>query len=175
MKIVIPDQIDLNSEHIEELKTLGDVIIHNDVPNSEEEIIKRISGAEIITANWIDITAKIIESTPTIKYIVVPAVGYEWVEVNTARSKGIHVLNCPTQNSAAVANYTIALIFALTRNLIEANKSLCDSEWHPKRFKGVELEGKILGLIGYGNIAKRVAQFAQALGMKVQHANSKTS
>lgn len=173
MKIVIPDKIDLTVEHIKELKTLGDITIYDDVPN-EKEIIKRITGAEVITANYIDFTSKAMESTPTLKYIIVPAVGYEWVDIKTATAKGIKVLNCPTQNSDAVANFTIALIFAVTRRLIEANKALKKGEWQPGKYEGIELTGKTLGIIGYGHIGQRVSQFAEALGMKAQYVNSKS-
>jgi len=175
MRIVITDKIDLTPEAVEELKSLGDVTIYNDIPKTEEEIIKRIEGAEIVTANWVDVQQKTIEVTPTLKYIIVPAVGYEWIDLKTASAKGIKVLNCPTQNSAAVANLTMTLIFAVTRKLIEANKDLRSGKWQPGVYKGVELEGKTLGLIGYGHIGQLVAKQAEVLGMKVQHANSKAT
>jgi phosphoglycerate dehydrogenase-like enzyme len=181
MKIVIPDKIDLIQEHIDQIRSLGDVTIYNDTPKTEEEILQRIAGAEIITANFIDITARIIsdiiKASSTLKYIIVPAVGYEWVDIKTATEKGIKILNCPTQNAKAVANYTIALIFAVTRQIVTADIALRNEKWKEdiSAYKGIELSGKKLGLIGYGNIGKDVEQLAKALGMEVIYANSKTS
>ncbi|MDE1768597.1 MAG: 3-phosphoglycerate dehydrogenase [Candidatus Micrarchaeota archaeon] len=172
MNIVIPDQISLKPKHFEIIKSLGNVKIYDDIPN-EAELIKRIKDAELITANWVEITPKIIDNAPRLKFIVAPAVGYEWIASEYAAKKGIKVLNCPTHNAAAVANLTIAFILAITRRLKEANRSVEEGKWI-RRFKGVELEGKTLGLIGYGNSGKIVGEVAKLLGMKVKYANTKT-
>jgi phosphoglycerate dehydrogenase-like enzyme len=173
MKIVIPDHIEISSEAAESIRRLP-VQMYNDIPN-EAEIIDRIKYAEIITANYIDITPKIIDAAPKLKYIIVPAVGYEWVDYKYATTKGIKVLNCPTFNSQAVAELAISLMFAVGRKIVEANTSLRNGEWQAARFKGFELSGKKLGLIGYGNIGKRIARMAEGIGMTVGYTNSKSS
>lgn len=175
MKIVFIDYIDLAEQHIKVLKSLGDVLMHDDIPVSQEEVSKRISGAEIVIPNWIDITANIIQNAPSLKFIVVPAVGYENIDVRAASRAGITVSNCPTHNIHAVAEYTIALMLLVTRRIIEANTDLKNGEWRPAKYIGMELRGKTLGLIGYGNIGKKVAELAQNIGMAVLYANSKTT
>jgi phosphoglycerate dehydrogenase-like enzyme len=175
MRIVIPDQISLTPAHFKTIKSLGNVTIYEDIPKTDEEIIRRIKDAEIVTANWANLNSKIIDGAKNLKFIVVPAVGYEWVDVKYATKKGIKVLNCPTHNADAVANMAIGFILSTTRKVKEANKSLEDGEWDQTKYRGIELNGRTLGLIGYGNIGKRVAIIAKLLGMKVKYANSKTS
>ncbi len=175
VKVVFVDPIGLTDESIAELKALCDLAVYVDVPNGEDEILRRIDGADIITANWISITDKIIRSSPTLKYIVVPAVGYEWIDIRAANDAGISVLNCPTHNSRAVAEFTIAMVFAVARRVIEANTDLRAGVWKPVAYTGMELASKRLGLIGYGRIGQQVAQMAECAGMEVRFANSKTS
>lgn len=174
MKIVIPDHIELTTNHTNLLKTLPNSTVYTDKPQPET-IVERIKDAELITANWIDITREIINQAPKLRYIVVPAVGYEWIDVQTATAKGIKVLNCPKQNSAAVANMTMTLILAVTRRIIEANNDLKNGIWNPSGYTGVELSGKTLGLLGYGNIGKNVEKLAQGLGLEVIHTNSQST
>src|SRR6185503_12257961 len=112
MKIIIADHLELEPEIIEEIKKLGEATIYDDTPTNPHEIVSRIQDAEIMTAKWMDITEEIIDQAPPhLKYIIVPAVGYDRIHVDAARAKGIRVLNCPTHNAAAVANITIGLIF----------------------------------------------------------------
>lgn len=175
MKIVIPDQIELAEKQVEKLKEFKDIEIHDDHPQSEEELIQRLKGAEIVTANWVDITENIIKNVPTLKYIIVPAVGYEWVDVGAASRAGVLVINCPTYNSHAVAEHTIALMFAIARKIIEANIDLKSGKWNPPKYTGSELHGKKLLLVGYGNIGRVVGHLAMALGMHISFANSRSS
>ncbi|MCF6157325.1 MAG: 3-phosphoglycerate dehydrogenase [wastewater metagenome] len=175
MKIIFPDPIDLTEEHIKTIEKLGGVVIfYDNIPGSESDVLGRISDADVIIPNWIPITAHIIQNAPSLRFIIVPAVGYESVDVKAASSAGIMVVNCPTHNSRAVAEYTIALLFSLTRRIIEANTDFKYGEWNPIRYTGIELKDKKLGLIGYGTIGKIVGQLALNIGMKVSYANSKT-
>lgn len=175
MKIVLLDYADeMIEEHEIQFKSLGEVTIYKDVPGGEEEIIDRIAGAEIITASWVSITEKIIKSTPSLKYIIVPGVGYDFIDTKAATKADIKVINCPTHNALAVAEYTICLILAVTRRIVAANLALKNGNWNTQAYLGTELSGKQLGLIGYGNIGRKVAQLATSFGMDVSYANSKT-
>ena len=174
MKIVFPDDIDLTEKHVTQIKSLGEVTIYDNIPEDEAEIIKRITEAEIIIPSWFDITENIIKSTPSLKYIIVSAVGYDYIDIKAATEAGIKVINCPTHDTAAVAEYTICIILAVTRRVLEANNDLKNGKWEKQKYVGMELSGKKLCLIGYGNIGKNVAQFATSFGMDVSHTNSKT-
>lgn len=174
MKIVITDRIELPSTATEKIKQLQ-AVLHEDTPGDEATIIERIKDAEIITANYIDITPAMIDAAPQLKYIIVPAVGYEWVDYKYAASKGIKVLNCPTHNSLAVAEHALALLFAASRNIVEADLALRNGDWQQEKYKGFELSGKRLGLVGHGNIGKNIARMAEGLGMSVAHTNSKST
>lgn len=175
MNIIVPDQIDLTDDDKVRLQQLGEVTLYEDIPETEAETIQRVAGAELITPSWIDITENVIQATPSLKYIVVPAVGYDQIDVRAATAAGVKVANCPTHNARAVAEFTIGLIFAVTRRLLESHLALRQGEWDPRRYQGFELQGKTLTLIGHGTIGKAVAHLAQPLGMTVQWASSKTS
>jgi phosphoglycerate dehydrogenase-like enzyme len=174
MKIVITDRIELSSVATEKIKQLP-AVLHDDTPADEATIIERIKDAEIITANYIDITPSMIDAAPQLKYIIVPAVGYEWVDYKYASKKGIKVLNCPTHNSLAVAEHALALLFATVRSIVESDVALRNGDWQQEKYRGFELSGKRLGLVGYGNIGKNVARMAEGLGMTVVHTNSKST
>ncbi len=174
MKIVLPDYLYLMETHENQLKNLGEVTIYDDIPSEEEEIIDRIKGAELIIVSWVSITENIIKNNPSLKYIIVSAVGYDFVDIKAATKAGVKVINCPTHNMLAVAEYTIALILSVTRKLVAANVSLRSGNWHTHEYVGTELSGKKLGLIGYGNIARKVAQLAAGFGMEIIYADSKT-
>ncbi len=175
MKIVIPDRIDLSGADLEKLNKYDDTTIYDDVVNDPVEIINRIQGAEIITANYIDIPRAVIEANDKLKYIIVPAVGHDWVDSTAASEKGIKVINCPTFNTYAVAEHAIGLIFAVYRKTIEAHRAIRDGKWSPSEYRGTELKGKKLLAVGYGNIGKNVVKLADALGMSTDYANSKTN
>jgi len=180
MKIVFSDYIDLvyvelAKTYLNQLKDLGEVTIYQDIPSTDSEIIDRITDAEIITIGWINITESIIKSTPKLRYIIISGVGYDNVDMKAATAAGIKVVNSPKHNTLAVAEYTIALIFNITKKIVAANIDLRQGNWHTQNYVGTELSGKKLGLIGYGNVAQKVAQLATNFGMKVSYANSKTS
>ncbi len=173
MKIVLPDKINISDSYIQQIEDLGAKVYH-DLP-SNEELIERIKDAEIITACYVDITPKEIDAAPNLKYIIVPAVGYEWVDVEYAASKGITTLNCPTFNGQAVAEYAVSLLMATNRQLRVGADTLRDGGWNPQTLVGYELEGKQVGLIGHGNIGKRIEKILQALGMNVSYVNSSST
>jgi len=173
MKIVLPDKINISSVYKNKIRELG-AEIFEDLPDIDE-VKKRIAGAEIITASYIDITPDLIDAAPNLKYIVVPAVGYEWVDTKYAASKGITTLNCPTFNSQAVAEHAMTLLMAANRNVITGIDELRAGKWNPQDLVGYELDGKKLGLIGYGNVGTRIEKIATSFGMSVSYVNSKSS
>lgn len=174
MKIVIPDDLGLLPKHYKTIKTLGNVALYCDLP-SEKAYTDRIRHAEIITSGGMVITHRMMDEAKNLKYAIIEASGYhQSIDTKYATKRGIKVLSCPTFSSDAVANLTIAFILSLTRKIKEANESIKRGKWIKDVHQGIELEGKTLGLIGYGHIGKRVADIARRLGMKVKYSNSRT-
>jgi len=175
MKIVIPDRIDLDKESRQKLEKIGDVKIYDDVVNDPKVIIERIKDAELVTANYIDLTKEIIEACPNLKFIVSPAVGYDWIDVKTATEKEIKILNCPTYNSQAVAEHAIALMFAVKRKILNFNRAILNGKFDSAESKGSEVLGKILVCVGNGNIGSKILKMANGLSMNTDFIDSKTS
>jgi Phosphoglycerate dehydrogenase and related dehydrogenases len=102
-----------------------------------------------------------------LKLIIRGGVGVDNIEVAYAMENGIHVTNTPNASSASVAELTIGHMFAITRFIAISNVAMRQGKWDKKKYEGIELSGKTLGLIGFGRIAREVAKRAYALGMKV--------
>lgn len=175
MKIVIPDKIDLDSSSRKKLESFADIQIFDDIVNKPEVIVERIKDAEIMTANYIDLTAEVIRNAPKLKYIISPAVGYDWIDSKVATESGIKILNCPTYNTRAVAEHAIALIFAVSRKLVQANNSILNGKFDSMSYAGVEVGGKTLVCVGNGNIGSKIQLMARGLGMTTDYIDTKTS
>lgn len=102
-----------------------------------------------------------------LKLIIRAGVGLDNIDVSYAREKGIQVANTPQASSVSVAELTIAHILAVARFLNISNVSMREGKWEKKKYQGIELRGKTLGLIGFGRIAREVAPRAEAFGMRV--------
>lgn len=102
-----------------------------------------------------------------LKLIIRGGVGVDNIDVDYAKSLGIAVQNTPKASSASVAELAIGHMFAIARHIHIANVTLRQGQWNKKSYKGIELAGKTLGLIGYGRIAREVGTRARALGMEV--------
>ncbi len=109
----------------------------------------------------------LIDAATNLKAIVRGGVGLDNIDVEYARSKGVQVLNTPTASTDAVAELTIGYIFALARHIPQMAASMKAGEWAKKSFKGKEIGGKTLGLVGAGRIAQATGARAKALGMSV--------
>jgi len=175
MKIVILDRIAYIPEnYIDALKELG-ADIYDDTPKETEEIKQRVAEAEIITANYITVTPEIIDAAPKLKYIISPAVGYDWIDASYATQKNIKVINCPTFVPLTVAEHAMALIFALAKRLLIIVPELKSGVWDANTHIGMELSGKKLGLVGYGNIGKNLEKIANGMGLQVSYVNSRST
>jgi len=178
MKIIFPEQLDnLSNEHAQRLKELGEVTFYYDIPKDEKELIQRLQGAQIIGLKWVNLTEKVINALPELKYFITLSAGYGHLPFKTMHEHNIIGINCPTHNSLAVAEYTVALLFALSKKIVEAQTVLRSGLWKETLydFQGIELFGKTICIIGNGNIGKQVAEKTRALGMQVYTVTSKTS
>ncbi|MBN9306133.1 MAG: phosphoglycerate dehydrogenase [Devosia sp. 67-54] len=129
------------------------------------EVIGQYDGLAIRSAT--KVTDKVIAAAKKLKVIGRAGIGVDNVDIPAATKKGIIVMNTPFGNSITTAEHAIAMMFALARQLPEADASTKASKWEKNRFMGVEVTNKILGLIGAGNIGSIVADRAQGLKMKV--------
>ncbi len=129
------------------------------------EIIGNYDGLAIRSAT--KATAKLIEAAPRLKVIGRAGIGVDNVDIPAASRKGIIVMNTPFGNSITTAEHAVALMFAVARQIPEANASTHAGKWEKNRFMGVELTGKVLGVIGCGNIGSIVATRGVGLKMHV--------
>lgn len=173
MKIVVLDGYTTNPGDLswDKLTELGDVKIYDRTP--VELTAERIGDAEIILTNKAPVSRETIEKCSNIKYIGVLATGYNIVDTTAAKEKNIIVSNIPTYGTAAVGQYTIALLLEVCHHIGEHNKAVKNGDWSNSKdwsfwnYPLIELAGKSIGIIGYGRIGQKTGQIAQALGMKV--------
>jgi D-3-phosphoglycerate dehydrogenase / 2-oxoglutarate reductase len=113
------------------------------------------------------VTAAVMDAAKKLRVIGRAGVGVDNIDVPAATARGIVVMNAPDGNTITTAEHTMALLIALARNVPQAASSLKDGKWERKRFIGVELQGKTLGIIGLGRIGRAVAARARAFGMTI--------
>ena len=121
----------------------------------------------VVVRSATKLTAELLDGADTLKVIARAGVGVDNIDIAAATERGILVVNSPTANLLSAAEHTFALMLALVRNVPAADRSMKAGEWDRKRFVGRELEGKILGIVGFGQIGQRVADRAKAFGMEV--------
>ncbi len=165
MKILITDS--LAREGIDKLKEEG-FKVSEAIGINEEELINIIPDyTALIVRSGTKVTEKIINAASNLKIIGRAGTGVDNVDVNASTRKGIIVMNTPDGNTISVAEHTISMMLALSRNIPQAHLSLQRGQWNRGKFMGTQVYGKILGIIGLGKIGSEVARKAQGLGMKV--------
>lgn len=176
MKIVILDGYTENPGDLSwsELEKLGEVTIYDRTSlTDEDEIIARISDAEMVYTNKTPITKKVIDACPSMKFISMLATGYNVVDYQYAKEKGIPVTNVPTYGTASVSQFSIALLLEICHHIghhsesVHAGKWASCPDWCYWDYPLIELEGKTIGIIGFGRIGQAEGRTARALGMKV--------
>lgn len=146
----------------------ANIKVDNKPSLSREELINEIGNYDgIIIRSDTKIDAKVLENSGKLKVICRAGVGIDNVDVPKASEKGIAVMNAPEGNITATAEHTITLLFALSRNIVEANRTLRAGEWERKKFTGSQIAGKTLGVVGMGRVGRLVAKRAAAMEMKV--------
>ena len=136
-------------------------------------VIERLQGASVAISNKVVLNAQTLAACPDLKLILVAATGTNNVDLEAARAQGITVANCQGYGTPSVAQHTLGLLLALATRLVDYNKAVADGQWQQSKqfclldFPIVELEGKILGLFGHGELGSAVAKLAEAFGMRV--------
>ena len=164
-KILISDAMDSIASEILLKNNLDVEIKTNLTPEELKNIIANYDG--LIVRSATKVTGDIIEAATNLKIIGRAGAGVDNIDLYAAKSKNIIVMNTPGGNTNATAEHTIGLIFSLLRKIPTANETTHKGLWEKKKMKGNELKGKKIGIIGFGNVGKRVAEISNALGMKV--------
>jgi len=164
-KVLISDKMDPNAAQIFRERGCEVDEITGKTPEELKAIIGQYDGLAIRSAT--KVTKDILDAATNLKVIGRAGIGVDNVDIPSASSKGVVVMNTPFGNSITTAEHAIALMFALARQLPEADVSTQAGKWEKNRFMGVEVTGKTLGLIGAGNIGSIVASRALGLRMKV--------
>jgi D-3-phosphoglycerate dehydrogenase len=176
MKIAILNECFLDENHLNRLRALGEVSMFEST-SSEDMAIERLKGIDVAVIDGFlcPPTAKVLNSTDSLKLIVLPHTGYFMVDLDSANKKGIKVANAPGFSKEAVAEMVIGLMFAVNRriplmdrnmreNPFESNPGNIDQQ---NKYWGFDLKGRTMGIIGLGRIGSTVATLAMGLGMKV--------
>ena len=173
MKIVILDGYTENPGDLswEELGKLGDLTVYDRTP--EDEIVSRIGDAEIVITNKTPLTRATLDACPNIRYIALLATGYNVVDIAVAKEKGIPVSNVPTYGTASVGQFAIAMLLEICHHVAHHSQTVHDGKWNACPdwcywdYPLIELDGKTMGIIGFGRIGQTTGKIAKAMGMKV--------
>lgn len=171
--IVVLDGYTLNPGDLDwgRLEQLGNVTVYD--RTAVTEIVERAADADIVLTNKTQLSAAILEQLPKLKYIGVLATGYNIVDTEAAKQRGIPVTNIPTYGTQSVAQFVFALLLELCHRVQTHSDAVHAGDWNNcsdfcfTRSPLIELSGKTMGLIGLGRIGGQVARIANAFGMRV--------
>ena len=176
MKIVVLDGYTLNPGDLSwaSLEAMGETVIYDRTSLTDHrEIIQRIGDADAVLTNKTPLPKEVLEFCSSVKYIGVLATGYNVVDVDYAKKKGIIVTNIPTYGTAAVGQFAIGLLLEICHHIGHHSQAVHDGRWENNPdwcfwdYPLIELDGKTMGISGYGRIGQATGRIAQALGMRV--------
>lgn len=173
MKIVILDGRAVNPGDLswDCLKPFGEVTVYD--RTEDKQVLSRIADADIILTNKTPITAQRMDACPNLKLICALATGYNVIDCDGARVRGIPVCNVPDYGTQAVAQFTFSLLLEICNAVGHHNQAVHDGKWSSCTdfcfwdTPQTELAGKTIGIIGFGRIGRAVGAIAKAFGMKV--------
>ena len=176
MKIVVLDGYTENPGDLSwgPLEALGELTVYDRTPVEDEaEIRRRIGEAEVVFTNKVPLSRRVIEGCPGLRFISVLATGYNVVDVDAARERGIPVSNIPAYGTASVAQFAIALLLEICHHVGGHSQAVRQGRWESCPdwcfwdYPLIELAGKTMGIIGFGRIGQQTRRIARALGMEV--------
>lgn len=181
MKIVILDGYTENPGDLswEGFAALGELTVYE--RTAAADIVPRIGDAEIVYTNKTPITAETLAVCPNLRYIGLLATGYNVVDVAAAKARGVAVTNIPTYGTAAVAQFAIAMLLEICHHVahhsdaVHAGRWTANPDWCFWDYPLIELDGKTMGIIGFGRIGQATGRIARALGMRVLAYDSRPS
>jgi glycerate dehydrogenase len=173
MKLVVLDGYCLNPGDLswDALRRFGDLAVFD--RTRPGEVVERAAGAEVAFTNKTPLPGSILAQLPALRYIGVLATGYNIVDVESAKARGIVVTNIPTYGTASVAQFVFALLLELCHNVklhsdaVHAGEWSSNPDWSFWKSPLVELAGRTMGIVGFGRIGRQVGRIAEAMGMHV--------
>ncbi len=173
MKIVMLERLSVGEDvDVSYLSELGDFTAYDNT-TTKEEIIERVGDAEAIIANKSRLNAESLKDAPNVRIIAELATGYDNVDLEYCKSRGIRVVNVRDYSTAMVAQHTFTLALAVSQKIVHYDAYVKSGQYGAqKRFSNfdipfTELDGKTWGIVGFGNIGSRVGRIAQAFGCRV--------
>ena len=164
-KVLISDSLSNLAEEIFKKNNIKVDVITDLKPQELIKIINNYDGLVVRSAT--KATDEIISAGTNLKIIGRAGAGVDNIDLISAKKNNVIVMNTPGGNTNATAEHTLSLLLSLFRNIPNANSGTHDGLWEKKKFKGLELRGKKVGIIGFGNVGKRFSEISLGLGMKV--------
>lgn len=172
MRAVFLDLQSLDDLDLQPLRSIvSELVCHQQT--AVEDVPERIRGFDIVITNKAVLTAETIAQSDSLKLICVVATGVNNVDLDAARQREVPVSNCQGYGTSSVAQHVISLMLALHTRLLDYHKAVGEGRWNRSEqfclldYPIQELQGKTLGLVGYGNLGRKVAEIARAFGMKI--------
>ncbi len=173
MKIVVLDGFTLNpgDNPWTEVAALGELTVHERTP--ADQIVTRAQGAQVVLTNKTPLSAQTLAQLPALRFIGVLATGFNVVDTEAAKTRGIPVSNVPVYGTDSVAQFVFALILEHCHHVAHHAAAVQAGQWAVRGdfcfwdFPLIELRGKTMGLVGFGRIGRRVGELAHAFGMRV--------
>jgi D-3-phosphoglycerate dehydrogenase len=171
MRVAIPDNFPViyrsDDPALQPLYARGEVVLASSLHRTREELIDRLRGATaaINVRAYSKFDDAVFAAVPELQFLTVMGTGTDNIDLEAARRRGVVVSNTPTAPTVSVAEHTVALALALTKNLAPMDRALRAGEW--RHIPGIELRDKTFGFIGLGLIAAEVAPVMRALGMRL--------
>jgi len=164
LKILITDGLDQRGQAI--LRSAAQVDDRNGI--TAEELLSAAAGyAALVVRSRTRVTKQVLAASTMLQVVGRAGVGVDNIDLQAAAARGVTVVNAPQASTIAVAEHTLALMLALARSIPRADLAMKNGRWLKKDLEGIELSGKVLGIVGVGNIGRAVAQRAAAFDMQV--------
>ncbi len=163
------DQNDLNFKYLENIFDEWEIY----PSTSSEQLLERIQNVDVIISNKVVVNAEAIQQCPNLKLILISATGTNNIDLVQAKKQGVVVCNCQAYGTSAVAQHTLMLMLNLATSFKQYERAVQNGDWNKASqfclldYPIIELEGKTLGILGYGELGKAVAKLAEAFGMKI--------
>jgi glycerate dehydrogenase len=173
LKIVVTDGYTLNSGDLawDEIAAMGELVVYDRTP--VHLLVERCKDAQVVLTNKVPFSSEVLQQLPELKFIGVTATGYNIIDIEAAKNRGVIVSNVPAYGTASVAQHTFALLLELTNRVGLHAASVANgqwvnaTDWSYTKQPLTELDGKTMGIVGLGNIGHQTAWIARAFGMHI--------